>query len=466
MRKYRNISFYTIVTAVLLFVIYMIIRAGNLLENSKPCPVAADYGKSKAGIFSPHISGNNSTPLSILLLQIISIIFTSRLLGSLFKKLGQPVVVGEVAAGIVLGPSVLGLLFPAVSQFIFPQNSLGTLQLFSQLGLILFMFVVGMELNLNSLKHKAGNAIIISHASIIIPYTLGVALAYFLYRGYATAGTKFLSFSLFIGIAMSITAFPVLARIMKERKMNATPIGNLAITCAATDDITAWCLLAMVISIAKAGSTWNAVYTIALVVLYVLIMLKVIKPLLSKISNSYFNIETLTINMLAVMIIVLLVSSYFTELIGIHALFGAFLAGVIMPSAIHLRNQLIERTEYISVTLLLPLFFAFSGLRTQIGLLNNMHTGLICIAILIVAIAGKFGGSLLAAKFVGESWKDSMIIGILINTRGLMELVVLNLGYDLGIISSEIFTMMVIMALVTTCMTGPVLNLVTKKQKH
>jgi Kef-type K+ transport system membrane component KefB len=336
---------------------------------------------------------------------------------------------------------------------------LGTLQLFSQLGLILFMFVVGMEVDLKILKSKAGNAIIISHASIIIPYTMGMGLAYFLYKKYAPANTDFLSFSLFIGIATSITAFPVLARIIKERNMGSTRIGNLTITCAAADDITAWCILAAVISIAKAGSAMSALFTIALSILYVIGMFKIVGPVLQKITSKWFHKETLTVNMLALIIGILLVSSLITELIGIHALLGAFLAGVIMPATNSFRRLLIERTEYISITLLLPLFFAFSGLRTQIGLLNTMNAWMVCGAILIVAIAGKFGGSFFAAKFAGESWKDSVIIGALINTRGLMELVVLNIGYDLRIISSEIFTMMVIMALVTTCMTGPILNL-------
>jgi Kef-type K+ transport system membrane component KefB len=331
--------------------------------------------------------------------------------------------------------------------------------------LILFMFVVGMEVDLKILKSKAANAIIISHASIIIPYTLGMGLAYFLYKEYAPANAGFLSFSLFIGIAMSITAFPVLARIIKERNMSSTRIGNLAITCAAADDITAWCILAAVISIAKAGSAVSALFTIALSILYVLLMFSIAKPMLQKISSKYFDKEKLSVNMLALMIGVLLISSFITELIGIHALFGAFVAGVIMPSTINFRKLLIEKTEYISITLLLPLFFAFSGLRTQIGLLNSLHAWMICGTILIVAIIGKFGGSLLAARFVGESWKESIIIGALINTRGLMELVVLNIGYDLGILTSEIFTMMVIMALVTTCMTGPILNLMKASAK-
>jgi len=408
--------------------------------------------------FGNSISHNISGSLSTLLLQIITIILAARIFGFFFRKIGQPAVIGEVAAGIILGPSVVGLFFPSFSHFIFPQNSLGTLQLFSQLGLILFMFVVGMEVNLNSLKNKAGHAIVISHASIIVPYTLGIALSYFLFTEYAPANADFLPFSLFIGIAMSITAFPVLARILKERKMTDTPIGSLALTCAAADDVTAWCILAAVISIAKAGSSMSAVFTIALAIIYVLFMFKIVMPILKKICENYFDRDTLSINMLALIVGVLLVSSFLTELIGIHALFGAFLAGVVMPSTINFRKLLTEKTEHISVVLLLPLFFAFSGLRTQIGLLNSSHAWAVAGIILLVAIAGKFGGSFLAARFVGESRRDSIIIGALINTRGLVELVVLNIGYDLGILTSEVFTMMVIMALITTCMTGPILN--------
>ncbi len=458
MKKYRSIFFYFFVTASLLFAMYKIVEKGRLLETSKILqPVTG--GKAIAGEINSQLRHSVSGSLPILLLQIIAIIFTARTLGFLFRKIGQPAVIGEIAAGIFLGPSVLGLVSPSFSSFIFPQNSLGNLQLFSQLGLILFMFVVGMEVDLKILKSKAGNAVIISHASIIFPYTLGMGLAYFLYKQYAPPGTNFLPFSLFIGIAMSITAFPVLARIIKERNMSSTRIGNLAITCAAADDITAWCILAAVVSIAKAGSAVSALFPIAWSVLYVLCMFKLIGPVLQKINNNWFDQENLSVNMLALMIGILLMSSFITELIGIHALFGAFLAGVIMPSTKNFRRQLIERTEYISITLLLPLFFAFSGLRTQLGLLNTINAWLVCGAILLVAIAGKFGGSLIAARFVGESWKDSVIIGALINTRGLMELVVLNIGYDLGILSAEIFTMMVIMALVTTCMTGPILNL-------
>jgi len=282
MRKYRNILFYVLVTASLLFAMYKIVGEGQPLETSKITKFSTAGSSGIADFFSGRFLHNSSGSLSVLLLQIIAIIFTARVFGFLFRKIGQPTVIGEIAAGIFLGPSVLGLTFPSYNAFLFPQNSLGILQLFTQLGLMLFMFVVGMEVDLKILKSKAGNAIVISHASIIIPYTMGMGLAYFLYKKYAPANTDFLSFSLFIGIAMSITAFPVLARIIKERNMGSTRIGNLAITCAAADDITAWCILAAVISIAKAGSAMSALFTIALSILYVLAMFKIMRPILQR----------------------------------------------------------------------------------------------------------------------------------------------------------------------------------------
>ena len=285
-----------------------------------------------------------------------------------------------------------------------------------------------------------------------------MGLAYFLYNEYAPANTRFLSFSLFMGIAMSITAFPVLARILRERRMTATNIGTIAIACAAADDITAWFILAAVISIVKAGSTGSALITMLMALAYIFIMLKLVKPFLQKISKNSAEKEMLSLEMVALMFSVFLASAYTTEVIGIHALFGAFMAGIIMPSSVNFRKILTEKVEDVSMALLLPLFFAFSGLRTEIGLLNTLHAWEVCTAVIFIAILGKFGGSMFAARFVGLSWKDSIVIGALINTRGLMELIILNIGYDLGILNSEIFTMMVLMALITTFMTGPVLD--------
>jgi len=322
------------------------------------------------------------------------------------------------------------------------------------------MFVIGMDLDLSALSKKATNAIIISHASIVLPFALGMGLAYFLYLRFAGEGIPYLSFGLFIGIAMSITAFPVLARIIQERGWTKTSLGGMAITCAAADDITAWCLLALVIAITKAGSLLGALFTMGLALLYIAFMILAIKPLLLKISNFFPNQESMSKRVVGIFFIILFISSYITEIIGIHALFGAFMAGVAMPGNLNFRKFLIEKVEDVSMIILLPLFFVYTGLRTQIGLLNDVNLWITCLVIIAVAVIGKFFGSALAARFVGLKWKESLSLGVLMNTRGLMELVVLNIGYDLGVLSPEIFSMMVLMALVTTFMTGPSLNLI------
>jgi Kef-type K+ transport system membrane component KefB len=324
------------------------------------------------------------------------------------------------------------------------------------------MFVIGMELDLNILKQKAGTAIVISHASIVIPYGLGVSLSYFLYKTYAPVNIPFYAFSLFMGIAMSITAFPVLARIIRERGLSNTRLGTIAITCAAADDITAWCLLAAVIAVVKAGSIGASLYILLYALFYVGVMFFVVKPLLKKILLRKDGNKMSAQSALAVVFVVLLLSAYCSEVIGIHALFGAFVAGVIMPMDWDFSNNLIHKIEDVALVLLLPLFFVFTGLRTEIGLLNDASLWGTCLVIIAVAVTGKFGGSALAAKWMGESWKDSLSIGALMNTRGLVELVVLNVGYDLGILTPQVFTMMVLMALVTTLMTSPALRLVDR----
>jgi Kef-type K+ transport system membrane component KefB len=352
------------------------------------------------------------------------------------------------------------MYFPEFSLALFPIQSLGNLQFLSQIGLILFMFVVGMELDLKVLKNKANEAVVISHASIVIPFALGIGLAFYVYKSFAPEGIPFLSFSLFMGIAMSITAFPVLARIVQERGIHKTRLGAIVITCAAADDITAWCLLAVVIAIVKAGTFDSAMYVIALAFLYVLVMLFIVKPFLKKVGDLYAKSENLSKPVVAIFFLTLILSSYATNIIGIHALFGAFMTGVIMPDISKFRTIFIEKVEDVSVILLLPLFFVFTGLRTQIGLINDPNMWKVTGFIILVAVVGKFLGSALAAKFVGQSWRDSLTIGALMNTRGLMELVVLNIGLDLGVLTPEVFTMMVIMALVTTFMTGPALDVI------
>jgi Kef-type K+ transport system membrane component KefB len=322
--------------------------------------------------------------------------------------------------------------------------------------------MVGMELDIKVIQNKVKDAVVVSNAGIMIPFTLGMGLAYFIYNHFAPSEVPFLSFGLFLGLAMSITAFPVLARIVQERGLHKTKLGTLVITCAAADDITAWCMLAAIIAIAKAGSFLSSLYVILLAVGYVILMLKVIRPFLKRVGDLHASRENLSKPVVAIFFLTLLISSYTTEIIGIHALFGAFLAGTIMPENTKFRNIFIQKIEDVALVLLLPLFFVFTGLRTQIGLLNELYLWEVTGLIILVAIAGKFIGSAIASKITGQNWRDSLTIGALMNTRGLMELVVLNIGYDLGILSPEIFSMMVIMALVTTFMTGPALDLIER----
>ncbi|MFV5687612.1 cation:proton antiporter [Flavobacterium sp. ZT3R25] len=459
MKNYKNALFYFGVTGGFTALMYWIIKKGKHLEGSKKITGAT----SENGSWNDFIASMQHSfqdPLAILLAQIITIILVARFFGWVFKKIGQPSVIGEIIAGIVLGPSLLGMYFPEFSATLFPVESLGNLKFLSQIGLILFMFVIGMELDLKVLKNKANEAVVISHASIVIPFALGIGLAYFVYNRFAPEGVKFLSFSLFMGIAMSITAFPVLARIVQERGIHKTRLGAIVITCAAADDITAWCILAVVIAIVKAGTFVSSLYIISLAIIYVLLMIFIVKPFLKRIGDLYGTKDSIVKPVVAIFFLVLILSSYATEVIGIHALFGAFMAGAIMPDVPKFRSIFIEKVEDVALILLLPLFFVFTGLKTEIGLLNDPYLWKVTGFIILVAVVGKFLGSALAAKFVGQSWRDSLTIGALMNTRGLMELIVLNIGLELKVLTPEVFTMMVIMALVTTFMTGPALDLI------
>lgn len=460
MRKHKNSIFYVLLIAFFSAVIYWFLAKGKYLEAGRNI-IEKNSNKSTWNEFLDSMSHGINSPLAILLAQIVTIILVARFFGWICRKIGQPSVIGEIIAGIVLGPSLLGMYYPEIKDTLFPVASLGNLQILSQIGLIFFMFVIGMELDLKVLKNKAHEAVVISHASIIFPFALGIGLAYFIYDDFAPGNVEFLSFALFIGIAMSITAFPVLARIVQERGIHKTRLGSIVITCAAADDITAWCILAAVIAIVNAGSLVSSLYIIGLAVAYVFFMLIVVKPFLKRVGDLYSSRKTLSKPVVAIFFLTLLLSSYVTDIIGIHALFGAFMAGVIMPENLKFRSIFIEKVEDVALIVLLPLFFVFTGLKTEIGLLNDEPylwkiTGLI----IGVAVFGKFFGSALAAKFVGQNWRDSLTIGALMNTRGLMELIVLNIGLELKVLSPAVFTMMVIMALVTTFMTGPALDLI------
>ena len=466
MAKSKKLLFYFIVIGVFGLGTWLILKQGDSLQSFKILHEKAFHASDSisngygAVDYFQEITKHRAEPLAILLMQIIAIILTSRLFGFVFKKIHQPIVIGEILAGIVLGPSLMGHFFPEASHFLFPVNSLGNLQLLSQVGLVLFMFVIGMELDMKFLKTKAQEAVMISHASIALPFFLGVGLSYFIYERYTPPNIPFVPFALFMGIAMSITAFPVLARIVQERGLTKTTLGTMAITCAAIGDVTAWCILAAVITVVKAGTLTGALFTMGLSILYVLAMTYVIKPIMEKAGSIYTSKENLSKSIVAAVFLLLLASAFTTELIGIHALFGAFAAGVIMPQNMQFKKILTEKLEDISVVLLLPLFFVSTGLRTEIGLLNNTNLWGLCGIVIAIATIGKVAGSTIPARMLGNTWKNSLSLGALMNTRGLMELIVLNIGYDLGILSPEMFAIMVIVALVTTFMTGPSLALI------
>jgi Kef-type K+ transport system membrane component KefB len=398
--------------------------------------------------------------LLTVLMQIALILALSRIMGVLFKRIAQPQVVGEMLAGIMLGPSLFGLLAPGLAARVFPPETIPLLNILSQVGVIFFLFLVGLELDPKLLRNRGHAALVISHVSIIAPFLLGAGLAVYLYPLVftATPAMRFTSVALFMGAAMSITAFPVLARILTERNLHKTKVGAIAITCAAVDDVTAWCMLAFVVGIARATGVRSALFTAIFSVIYVLVMFFLIRPLLRKIEAIYERQDRLSQNVVAAIILLVLASAATTEYIGIHALFGAFLMGAIMPKHSRFVRHLSEKLEDYTVVLLLPIFFAYTGLKTQINLLNHPELWIITLLVIAVACIGKFGGSTIAAMASGLKWRESAAIGILMNTRGLMELVILNIGRELGVITDAVFAMMVIMALVTTALTTPILH--------
>lgn len=385
MKKFRNLIFYIFIIGGFSAIMYGIVLQGEQLETGRNIS-SPENDANQWQEFILSLLHNLQHPLAILLAQIVVIILVARLFGWIFQKIGQPSVIGEIIAGIVLGPSLIGNYFPEFSLALFPVESFSNLQFLSQIGLILFMFVIGMELDLKVLKNRAHDAVVISHASIIIPFALGMGLAYYIYESFAPESVKFSSFALFIGIAMSITAFPVLARIVQERGLHKTKLGTMVITCAAADDITAWCLLAAVIAIVKAGSFLSSLYVIALAAMYVLTMIKVVRPFLKRVAELHATQETLGKPIVAIFFVTLIMSAYATEVIGIHALFGAFMAGAIMPENVKFRNVFIEKVEDVALVLLLPLFFVYTGLRTQIGLLNDPYLWKVTGLIILVAV--------------------------------------------------------------------------------
>jgi Kef-type K+ transport system membrane component KefB len=422
------------------------------------------YGElltAPAALEPPLLSHANPTPqVDIfwhILLVLVVVIVTGRVIGKLFLFLQQPPVIGEVVAGILLGPSFLGRLAPEVSTYILPPAVAPVLGVIAQLGIILYMFIVGLELNVGLLRKRAHATIAISHVSIIAPFLLGSLLALSLYPRLSSSDVPFTNFALFLGVAMSITAFPVLARILTDQQMSKTDIGVIALTCAAIDDVTAWCLLAFVVGVTQAqvgGALLVTVWTLTYIGFMYVIVQPVIKHRLARLGEEPFPQR-----LVPIVFVALFLSALTTEYIGVHAIFGAFLIGAVIPHDSALARVFTEKLADLVGVVLLPAFFAFTGMRTQIGLVAGVDQWFVCALIILVATLGKFGGSLAAARLTGLSWSYSATLASLMNTRGLMELIVLNIGLDLGIISPTLFAMMVIMALVTTLATTPLVRL-------
>jgi Kef-type K+ transport system membrane component KefB len=439
-----------IVGAVLAF--QGLVSVGGSLEAPAPASNAASHVvRAKLDVL-PHV-----------LIALLVIIVLARALGALFQYFHQPAVIGEVIAGIVLGPSLLGRLAPEAAAFVLPPDIAPFLGVLAQVGVILFMLTVGLELDTRLLRERTHATVIVSHASIIVPFVLGGGLALLLYPRLATADVSFETFALFIGVAMSVTAFPVLARILTDRGISTSRLGVVALTCAAVDDVTAWCLLGLVVGVVKAESG-NGLLIAVKALAYIAFMLVLVRPLLVRIAKAQEPRQSIGQGVIALLFGITIVSALLTDWIGIHALFGAFLVGALVPHESRLAREMDEKMRDLVVVFLLPAFFAFTGMRMQVSLVSGGVEWLLCGLIIVVASLGKFGGSTVAGRLTGMQWRDAAALGILMNTRGLVELIVLNIGYDLGVISPTLFAMLVIMALVTTAATTPILHLLTRRQ--
>ncbi len=404
------------------------------------------------------------------LATLVAVIALGLTLGHMCRWIGQPPVIGEVIAGILLGPSVLGAVWPEAMHALIPAKTAdpnghvpAALKAVSQVGVVLYMFLVGLELNAARLKKQAVAAVAVSHAGILAPFVLGSGLALLLFPTLAPTGTPFLSFALFMGVAMAITAFPVLARILTDRGMERTELGVVALGCAAADDVTAWCLLAVVVGVAQAEAG-RVVGVLAGAAAFVAVMLFAVRPLVGwysrRLDASTGPLPTLVT---AGTFLAVLIAAMTTEAIGIHALFGAFLLGAVVPHDGRLSREFTAKLKDPVTILLLPAFFAYTGMRTQIGLVATAQDWVWCGLIVLVATVGKFGGAMLAARLTGQGWRSAAALGALMNTRGLMELIVLNIGLDMGVLTPTLFAMMVVMALVTTAATSPLLSLILRR---
>lgn len=397
--------------------------------------------------------------MTLLLIQMTTVLLTALFCGWLARKLGQSRVIGEIIGGILIGPSVFGRIAPHASSALFPQSSLGSFETLSTIGLVLFLFLIGSELDYDHLRKQKATATLASGMSILFPFAMAAVAAHSLRIRFARHGIGSLPFVLFLGISMSITAFPVLARILEERHMQSTPLGTTALMCAAVDDVCAWSLLAIALTLLpNAGQSTPLGWRFLWLGGYLFIMLGIIRPLGGWLVKRQDTIG-LSYELLGVFVAIVLASAAATDAIGIHPLFGAFLAGVCFPRIEHWQAALRTRLDMIVSILLLPLFFALTGMRTRLDLLSGGRIWLWTGIVLLVAVAGKMGGAVLAARWTGQSWKNAAALGALLNTRGLVELVVLNIAYNAHVFSPTLFTMLVVMALVTTMITTPILNL-------
>lgn len=442
------------------------VRSTVKLE-ANPTAAAASESSHPEPRNQPEGRGTGMPNLFTLVLQIAVVLTACRLTGALFRKIHQPRVVGEMFAGIMLGPSLLGWIAPSLSSYLFPPASLGFLNALSQIGVIIFMFLVGLRTDPKELKGNGRAALLTSHVGITAPFLLAAFLSLYLYPRLSDDSVTFTSFTLFMGAAMSITAFPVLARILRERKILGTRLGTVAIACAALGDVTGWCILAYIVVLIRAAHSATSIWiTVGGILAFGLIMTYGVSRFLRGYEKVYRETGKLTENRMAFLLLLVLTASLCTERLGIHLLFGAFLMGAIMPKEQRFVGYVLDRFETITVTLLLPLFFAFTGLRTNIGLVKGHEMWLYSGLIILVATTGKFGGSTLASWWTGMPLREAAGLGTLMNTRGLMELVILDIGLDVGVISPALFSMMVMMALVTTFMTSPALNLICPKALH
>ena len=449
--KGRAIAIYIVLTVGGVLAMLAILSLGHGIHAARPGAGAAEATRATHG---------DDDIVWRLVLAAAVIIVAARLVGGLFQRINQPQVVGEIVAGVVLGPSLLGRIAPSLSHALFAQQMLPFLDVFSQVGLLFFMFLIGLELDLRLIRGRGQAAATVSHMSIVVPFLLGAGSALVLFPMLGSQSGRFAPFALFLGASMSITAFPVLARILTERGIYKTRLGAITLTCAAVDDVTAWCMLAVVVAVTKSSGAAGALKTVGLAVAFVLAMAFLVRPLLGRLARWHEDRGEIGGGVLAMLFVGILLSALITDRIGIHAIFGAFLFGVIMPKRSELIAELVGKLEDFTVVFLLPLYFAFTGLRTNIGLLGTSPSQwLACLLILGIAVAGKFGGSAIAARLNRLAWRESMAVGVLMNTRGLTELIILNIGLDLKVIPPTLFAMLVIMALVTTFMTTPLLSL-------